>query len=415
MRIVHLLRKYNPAEWGGTETAVLRLLEGLRNQGLESTIMAPKLPREPHQDPFRDAGFSVRRFLTFVPVAGISRAQRQQLVGLGGNLMSFDLFRLLQRERGISLVHCHALNRLGAIGRHVAHRRGLPAVATIHGGAIDLPAEVRKQLTVPLEGGFEWGKIFGWWLRSRTLLRDLDAVIACNPTEARLLQEKYPRQRVLMQPHGVPLQAYRVPHRAAAQAAFPNIVGRKLLVVLGRLDPVKNQRWVVEQAPEVVRRHPDVLILLVGPATNADYAENIRREAQSLGLGQALQLTGALPPGDPRLIGLLQSAHALAIPSISETFGLVILEAWACGAAVLSTPTSGALALLRHQENGWIFDLKDPASFHQAVDEALAESGPRDRFAKAGQDLVARDYDIEALATRLRGLYEDLYSARTRR
>ena len=45
---------------------------------------------------------------------------------------------------------------------------------------------------------------------------------------------------------------------------------------------------------------------------------------------------GGLPPGDPRLIGLMQNASAVVVPSLSETFGLIIIEAWGAGAAVLS-------------------------------------------------------------------------------
>ena len=73
MRVVHLLRKFNPAEWGGTETAIQRLLEGLRAQGVSSVVYCPRLDTAcPERDPLVEAGYRVERFSAFVPVLGIS-------------------------------------------------------------------------------------------------------------------------------------------------------------------------------------------------------------------------------------------------------------------------------------------------------------------------------------------------------
>ena len=51
MRVAHILRKYNPAEWGGTETAVKQLLDGLREQGVSGTVYCPKLEEPTRRDP----------------------------------------------------------------------------------------------------------------------------------------------------------------------------------------------------------------------------------------------------------------------------------------------------------------------------------------------------------------------------
>ena len=51
MQVAHLLRKYNPLEWGGTETAVKRLLDGLRSNGVASKVFCPDLERPPLHDP----------------------------------------------------------------------------------------------------------------------------------------------------------------------------------------------------------------------------------------------------------------------------------------------------------------------------------------------------------------------------
>ena len=89
------------------------------------------------------------------------------MVAVGGNVLSFDLISSLWREPGLDVIHSHALGRLGAIGRLVARTRRLPFVLSVHGGAYDLPAEVRRELGRPAAGGWDWGKPLGLLLRAR--------------------------------------------------------------------------------------------------------------------------------------------------------------------------------------------------------------------------------------------------------
>ena len=407
MRVGHVLRKYNPAEWGGTETAVHRLVTGLRDHGVESVIYCPRLDVPLGPDPLAAAGCTVRRFHSFLPVLGLSRAKRRQQVAVGGNLMSIDLLLTLWRQQGVSALHTHALGRLGAIAMFAARRNGVPLVVTIHGGYLDLPHALRESFR-NAKCGWEWGKVFGFLLRSRHLLQRSDAILTCNPREAALLRERFPGRRVIVQPHGIPMELYRKDRRNEALAAFPQVHGREVLLCAGRIDPIKNQRWLVEEVPTIVRRHPDALLVLAGASTDPAYSDGLRARIRWLGLEAKILLTGGLPPGDARLIGLFQGARVVLLPSVSETFGLVLLEAWACGTPVISSRTSGASALIKPGVNGWLFDLDDRLAFHETLHLTLRNPGLRQRLAAAGRGLVAAEYDATALAGRLKRLYDTL-------
>jgi glycosyltransferase involved in cell wall biosynthesis len=328
------------------------------------------------------------------------------MISVGGNLMSFDLPKLLWKERDAAIIHTHTLGRIGGIARIIAKLRHIPLVVSIHGGVLDLPAKVRKEFNTPVRG-WEWGKLFGWLLGSRLLFRDADCIITCNETEAALLRKDYPNKRIIVQPHGVPLSQYQQDHRAAARTAFPQIVGKQMLLCVGRIDPIKNQAWLIDQAPTIFERHPDALLVLAGPCTDEAYGELIQRKIQELGLQNRVLLTGGLPSNDPRLIGLMQEARAVLLPSLSETFGLVILEAWAAGTVVVSSRTSGPSALVRDRENGWLFCLDQAAAFHEAVDRALSDPALARSMAAKGA-AISGEYSLTALAERLKRLYEDL-------
>jgi alpha-maltose-1-phosphate synthase len=409
MRVAHLLRKYNPSEWGGTETAVLQLATDMARLGVESVVFAPKLSAgSSHADPFAAAGIAVRRFRACVPIWGITPERRRQMVSVGGNLVSFDLAGSLMHEAGVDVIHSHALGRLGAIGRLAARARRLPFVISINGGAYDLPTAVREELRGPPNRGWDWGRPLGLVLRARQLLGHADAIITLNPREAELIRERHPGRRVLVEQHGIPTALFARESRAAAEAAFPGIVGRPVLLVLGRIDQTKNQGWVVAQAAELARRHPGALLVFVGAVTDREYAAAMEERIAREGLREFVLLAGSLPFGDSRLIGLLQRASAVVLPSVSETFGIVILESWAAGTPVISSRTSGAEALIDDGSNGLIFDLAEPQGFHAAVDRVLGQPSLAAQWGAAGRAKAVGGFDSSARAHRMKALYESL-------
>lgn len=405
--VAHVLRKFDPAEWGGTETAIQRLIEGLQEHQIRSVLFCPQLQTPPAREILSGNGCVIKRFRAFLPVWGIRPERRRQMLAVGGNLLSFDLPLALWRERDLALIHTHTLGRLGGAAAAIARIRRLPLVVSIHGGLLDLPAGVKNGFAEAGHNGFEWGKLFGFILQSRRVLEHADAILTCNPTEARLLREKYPGKRIQVQPHGIPVADYEKNYRGAALEAFPQIRDRQVLLCVGRIDPVKNQAWLAAQALVICRKHPGVLFVFTGACTDENYGSRLRKQVREFNLKKKVLFTGGLPPGDARLIGLFQEAQAVVLPSISETFGLVILEAWAAGAAVISSRTSGATALVEHGENGWLFDLEKSETFHSAVDATLANPNLQKQLAKAGKKLAAT-FSISAVARRVKTLYAEL-------
>ncbi|MBK8040806.1 MAG: glycosyltransferase family 4 protein [Verrucomicrobiaceae bacterium] len=408
MHIAHILRKYEPAQWGGTETAVLRLIQGLQTHGISSAVHAPKISALDASDPIRDIGAKVSRYHAFAPVLGISASQRAELTSWGGNLFSFDLFaRLLQSKADV--IHSHALNRIAGIGLRVARWKKIPHVVTLHGGALDIPSEVSEKLTAPLQGGFEWGKALGAFVQSRRVLELTDAIFTCNPREAQLLQQKYPQQRIIVQPHSVPAAQYAVDHRAAALKAFPQIAGRDLIVKVARLDPAKNLPWLVRQLPDLKRRHPKAMLVLIGAGTTQSVVEELHREIERLGLQNDVLLTGGLVSGSAELIGLIQQARVFALSSTAEPFGIVILEAWAAGTPVLSSRTSGPIALIDHGRTGLLYDLETPATFHQAIDAVFNDAHLHRHLREEARAHVLAEFDVPSIAARVARVYDGLH------
>jgi len=409
LRVAHILRKYDPSEWGGTETAIKDLVMGLQTHSVKSMIYAPQLkrPAQPN-DPLNAVGARVHRFRAFVPIIGLREADRRALIAMGGNLVSFDAFWQLHQNRELDVIHTHALGRLGSIARVVAREKRIPFVITIHGGFLDLPSAVADKLAAPGRRGFDYGKLFGMLLRSRQLVEKADAVITVNPREAELLRAKWPALRVEVIPHGLPSDIYDRDHRAEARAHFPAIQERTIILCVGRLDAVKNPSFLIEALPQLQRERPNSLLVLVGPTTDVAYAQHLQERIHDLNLERSVLLPGALPPNDRRLIGLYQSAHVFVLPSSSETFGLVLLEAWAAGCPVIASATSGAKQLVRSGENGFLFPVNDKPGLIQAFRHTFQSEDRRKSLGQTGQKMVHAHYDNRVVAQRIRHLYADL-------
>lgn len=419
MKTAHLLRKYVPSEWGGTETAMQQLAIGLAGRKVKSVVFCPESqdglrgnPKEPSNgnavDPLTAAGCEIRPYHACLPVWGLSKVARHQAISLGGNLHSFDLPGKLTRERNVDIIHSHVVGRLGGIAQTIARRRHIPFILTIHGGVLDLSSQTLQSLKLPTRGTLEWGRILGWWWGSRRVLANADLVITCNHQEAGLLHQRYPALRIITHPHGIESGKFQIDHRETARTAFPGIRGRQVLLCVARIDVVKNQSWLIERIPQILHKHPQALIVLAGAATNQTYRDTLLRKVKALGLEKAVLFTGGLPPNDPRLLGLYQGARAMVLPSQAEPFGLVILEAWAAGTPVLASRTSGARSLIKDGENGWLFELEDAGDFHAKLDRTLTDPGQAAALRGAATRLVREKYDAHKLASEIKDIYTQL-------
>ena len=411
MKVAHILRKYNPSEWGGTETVVSQLLEGIRSAGGESVVFCPSLESDTVEDPFVKAGFRVERFNSFLPLWGLNEERRRQITSVGGNIMSIELLRALWKEPDVSLIHTHTLGHIGGIARTVARWRKIPLVASVHGGFLDIPSSARENEASRLEGTFHWGKVFGFLLGSRKVLADADAVITLNETEANLLRERIPAQRIVVLPNGVPLDDYRVDRTEAAYDAYPELRDKQVLLVLGRIDPIKNQRWIVEQSPRIFKELPHAILVLAGPCTDDAYLRSLEQRIDELGVRKNVLLTGGLPARDQRIVGLLQLSEILILPSISETFGIVLLEAWAAGTPVLTSRTSGSSQLVVHNQNGWLVDLEQKEQFQETLLSALSDPNMLTKVGEAGRETVRERYDTVKVTEKYMDLYNELARA----
>ena len=223
----------------------------------------------------------------------------------------------------------------------------------------------------------------------RKVLRGAGAVVAVSKPLARLAEELGAEaRRVHWIPNGVDQELFRPRPRSEARAALGWDPSRPAILFVGRLDPIKGLRLLLESVGELRRAElPTISCYLAG---QGPMLGEIRRRVEAGGLGGNVTLLGGLPP--ERLALCYAAADLLCLPSVSEGSPNVVLESLASGTPVVSTDV-GDVAELLDRSGGTVVQQRNPREFARAIFGVLSAAPDRAaivaRVAGHGWDRVA--------------------------
>lgn len=217
------------------------------------------------------------------------------------------------------------------------------------------------------------------------VIADACAIVASTVEERKALIDLYSAhpERIHLIPPGVDHAVFRPGDREEAKRAL-GLAGRKVMLFVGRLQPLKAADVAVEALAHLVRWgrvQPDEIRLLVvggssGPS-GAGETERLAALVADLGLEEAVRFVPAQPHS--RLPAFYQAADVSLVPSYTESFGLVALEAQASGVPVVGSAVGGLKAIVRHGQTGFLVAPGGSEAFAERAwmvlsDARLAES-----------------------------------------
>ena len=298
---------------------------------------------------------------------------------------------------GVSVLHANYW--LSGVAAHrLKHDLSLPLVSTFH-----TLARVKDRL-----GDHEPGDRADAEAR---VIGCSDIICASNPVEADDLVELYdaPPQRIELVPPGVDRAFFSPGDRRGARRAI-NLDDRPVALFVGRIQPLKGLLVAVEALG--ASRHRDAMLLVVGGPSGAEGVREFARvtsRIDELGLGDRVRFVRPQP--HHALSTYYRAADVCLVPSRSESFGLVALEAAACGTPVIATAVGGLPTLVAHGRTGLLVKDRDPVNWAAALDELLDRPELRASMGVAGAALAGR-FNWSTTAARLRRLYGDLALSR---
>jgi len=204
--------------------------------------------------------------------------------------------------------------------------------------------------------------------------------------------------------HGVDTNEFNLGDGARAEACWPELKGRQVVLFLSRLSPEKGLDQLVPAWADIVRQKPkiDALLVIAGP-DDKGYASKVKKMVKSHSLQSHVLFTGIVR-GEKK-IAIYQRADVFVLPSYSENFGLVITEALACGTPVVTTTGTPWKGLLDADAGRWV--APERGALAEALRELLLLSkGSRKKMGERGRKLVLEDYSWESAARRLLTVYK---------
>jgi glycosyltransferase involved in cell wall biosynthesis len=232
--------------------------------------------------------------------------------------------------------------------------------------------------------------------------RQADRVLAtCADEVFELARMGAPRRRMTVVPCGVDTSAF-TPEGPVAQRG-----DRPRLVSIGRLV----RRKGVDEVIEALRRLPSAELVIAGGAGDGDPdAARLRKCASRAGVEDRVHLIG--PVARPDVPALLRSADAVVCVPWYEPFGIVPLEAMACGRPVVASAVGGIQDTVVDEVTGLLVPPRRPDALAAALRDLLGSPTRATAFGIAGRDRVLARYGWERVAAATQAVYEDVIDAR---
>jgi D-inositol-3-phosphate glycosyltransferase len=283
------------------------------------------------------------------------------------------------RHSPYDVVHSHYWLS-GWVGSKAKEIWGAPLVASFHTlGKVKnaaLPSGDRPEPEIRLEG--EQGVIKG-----------ADRILAPTSGEAENLVSLYGADpgRISVVTPGVDRTMF-VPREKEEAKRRLGLVGARVLLFVGRLQPFKGPDVAVRAMAEAVSRSPELLagvrlVMVGGPSGQSGRGEVAKLRALASGLGVGDRVSFVAPQPHDSLVDYYSAADVVLVPSRSESFGLVALEAQACGAPVVGSDAGGLRYVVRDGSTGFLIRGHDPALYAERVIALLGDPAMAARMSRA--------------------------------
>jgi phosphatidylinositol alpha-1,6-mannosyltransferase len=310
-----------------------------------------------------------------------------------GSATYCQLYRELSpivRTSGADQIHVACVLPEGLLAWMLRRRLGLPYSVYVHGEELNIVSKSRE---------------LSWM--ARRVFRSADRVIANSQNTAELLRQEWPvddgRLHVLRP--GVDTSVYIPGERCSEVRMKLGWGDRPVVLTVGRLQARKGQDKFIEAILRIRDSNPDILYSIVGDGSDRSRLSGL---VDDFDLRDHVIFQGAV--GDNDLVEAYQQCDLFALPNRDvdgdiEGFGLVLLEAQACGKPVLTGDSGGTRETLEVGVSGMVVDCRDPVGIANAVVGLLQDRTRLDTMGEAGRDWVVRNFDWQVCVNRARQVF----------
>jgi D-inositol-3-phosphate glycosyltransferase len=296
------------------------------------------------------------------------------------------------------IVHSHYWLS-GSIGQRLQERWGVPHVTMFH-----TLGEVKNRSRITERESSERIRT------ERELARGADRIVCASQHEKHLLERLYGADpdHIAVVPCGVDLDLFKPADKESARKEL-GFSDEHIILFVGRIEPLKGLDILISAAAQL-EHDPHVYVLIVGGDNRSQaQVDELQGLASGLGIGQRVCFLGAVD--HEKLPLFYNAADVLVMPSFYESFGLVALEAMACGTPVVASRVGGLTSAVSDGETGYLVSWRCPEPFAERLDLLLENEDLRRNLGQAAREAMKR-FRWANVAEAIDNLYRELLADR---
>lgn len=381
-------------EGGGMNVYVKQLSSALARLGVNCDVYtraySPTLPASFQVEP----GFVIHN----IPAGPLGEVPKAELLEYVGEFTENVEERIrVNPELFPDVVHANYWLS-GIAGHSLKHLFEVPLVTTFHTlekvKAKDRAApddEIPEQLRIDMES---------------KIIYCSDVVLASCEVEAIEISDLYDLDpsRISIVPLGVEHAYFSPGSKEMARRAIGLPSGGKMVLFVGRIQPLKGADLAIESFVRVARNMDDVFLVMVG-GPSGPYGSSEMKKIKDVALREGLveRVFFVEPQPHEMLSSYYRASDVCIVPSRTESFGLVALEAAACGIPVVASDVGGLKTLVAHGSSGYLVKDRTAYNFGECLTKVLANPSLAQSLKKEARSLSAR-YKWRDAAQQLRSV-----------
>lgn len=268
-------------------------------------------------------------------------------------------------------------------------------------GAYFLTNQKKKFVFSPHAGQF--GTSLLGKLHNRTIGKlafKANKVLVVSEFEKRLLQRNGFRDNTVVIPNGIDLEEFKVTSNYLARY---NLNKRIKILFVGRLTASKGVDLLPLIASSLAIKYPEIIFIVVG--SDGGYKKHLEKAVRDQKLKNYFLFLDALPR--PYLLSVFKNADVFLLPTRSEAFGMVLVEAMAAGLPIVAASNTAVPELIQETITGLLAETGNPISFVEKISYLI--DNPSVRIQLKDQGLKqSQEYDWNKIVARLYGIYEEV-------
>lgn len=284
-------------------------------------------------------------------------------------------------EIQFNLVHAHNTWRAGCIGVGIKKIFNVPVVITEHTSKI-LHDAIEKEDSLFIK---TW--------------KGCDGIIRVNNKDMELFKNiGISEKKIFSIPNGFDHKLFYYMDKCLVRAKLKLPIEKIILLSVGALLPAKGYMYMLETMKQIVKKRSDILYIIIG---DGKFKKELEAKINKMGLTNYVVLLGSKP--HPEISLWMNSCDLFVLPSLRESFGIVQIEAMACGKPVVATKNGGSEEIILNDKLGFLVEPADPEDLVEKIFLALDRKWNRENIL-----VYAKQYEWEIISRNILGVYEQV-------